>query len=119
MNIDEYVEKLKKRVSEIMFQNREMFPIVDKIFISKDFCKIQEKYTEFYVRYIIENLMGLSYIIRNKVNAVEEIRYTMDNIGDSKSNIMNEIEIALIKSVLFEYVDFFKSNLDEFNKIKI
>ena len=117
MNTEEYAERLQKRVAEIMFQNRDLFPIVDDIFISKDFYKVPDKDAEFYVRQTIESRIGLSYIIRHKVNSVEEIRYTFNY----KTNIVDEIEKALIKSILLEYVKVFPDHGDseKFNKIKI
>lgn len=110
MENEEYVERLKKRVSKLMYENRNVFPIVDDIFFAADHYKVPEQQVEFYVRETISSRLGLSYIVRNKCRGVDEIRFTLNNIGGKKQDIRDEIEIALIRSIMSEYLGDF---LDE------
>ena len=112
---EEYIEKIRKRVSKIMYENRELFSIVDDIFISAEHYKVPEKDLEFYVRETINSRTGLGYIVRNKVRATNEIRFMIEN------GFYEKVEIALIKSILSEYFKSFPDNEDikKFNSIEI
>ena len=119
MGTEEYIERLKNKVTKLMYENRDVFSIVDDIFIVADHYKISDKDMEFYVRETISSRLGLSYIVRNKCKGVDEIRFTMNNIGGDMQDTMDEIEKALIRSIMAEYLVIFpdKKVRDKFNAI--
>ena len=110
MGNEEYVERIKNRVTKLMYENRKVFSIVDDIFIVAGHYKVPEKDMEFYVRETISSRLGLAYIVRNKCRGVDEITYTLNNIGGEKQDIREEIEKALIRSIMAEYLVVFPDN---------
>lgn len=115
MSAEDYVERIKNRISQIMYENKKLFPIVNDIFISAEHYKVPEKDLEFYVRQTIESRIGLSFIVRNKIRFADDIRWVIGN------DLLESVEKAVIKSILSEYTEYALSqkNIDEFNKIKI
>lgn len=100
---EDYIQKIMNRVTQIMYKNPSVFPIVEEIFIAKDFYKVPDKEAEFYVSQTILSRIGLRFITKTKIQGVDEIRFTIQNIGGLKQNIIDEIEKALIRSILLEY----------------
>lgn len=115
MTNEDYVERIKKRVSKIMFENKTLFPIVEDIFFAAEHYKIPEKDLEFYVRETISSRIGLGFIVRNKLKGADEIRWTIGN------DFIEKVEIASIKSILSEYLRAFpsKEEREKFNSIEI
>lgn len=107
---EDYIERIKKRVTKLMYENRKVFSIVEDIFLVAEHYNIPEKDLEFYVRETISSRLGLSYIVRNKCRGVDEITYTLNNIGGDKQDIRDEIENALIRSIMAEYLVIFPDN---------
>lgn len=115
MTNEDYVERIKKRVSKIMFENKTLFPIVEDIFFAAEHYKIPEKDLEFYVRETISSRIGMGFIVRNKIRFIDEIRWCVGNEN------LDVVEKAMIKSILSEYLRGAPSReeIEKFNSIEI
>lgn len=97
MTTEDYISRILKIVTEIMYKNKELFPIVKDIFISANHYKVPEKELESYVRLTLELRIGLSYVVRNKIRCTDEIRWTVGNDN------LEAVGVATVKSILWEY----------------
>lgn len=93
--MNEYNERIKKDIINIMFDNRELFSVVQAIYDSCSKLTPDERIT--YTKLTIDSRMGLNYIIHTKSIAVDTIRWNMDN------SLLDGVRKALYKSILFEY----------------
>ena len=63
----EYIERIQKRIGEIMYKNRKLFSVIDNAFIAAEYHKVPKKDVEFFVRQTAEFRIGLYYIISSNL----------------------------------------------------
>jgi hypothetical protein len=106
MSSEEHVSRLVKRVSEIMYKNPSLFPIVEEVFIAAKHYKVEKKKIEFYVRQTLETRVGLYFVVRTKYNSFSELRWT------SEPDFLSLLEKEIIKSSILVYAKSFPDRED-------
>jgi len=98
MSQEDYIVRITNRVVEIMYENSNLFPVVEAMIKSAQAIGISEEDMETYIKISIDTRIGLRFIARTKCSGVDMIRGAVDN------ELIVPIQAALVKSITFEYL---------------
>lgn len=96
--MEDQINRITKKITKLLYNNSELFPIVESIAALCDKLSIEDKDREFYIRHTLETRMGLRTIVRNKYILFDDLRWFLNN--ETCPIVMT----AIIKSICFEYL---------------
>lgn len=111
INSEHSIAHIKKECIRIMLAFPKVFPIVEIILNDNSTKNLEGK--EHVINYILDQYIGLNYIITSKTNAMAEIWWTLHH------SQFKTIEKAIVESVLLCYAKpyLFSEDKDEWEKI--